>query len=217
MTGWRGLVAGLTLWPACALPCDTALLLAIDVSNSVDEAEYRLQTDGLADALADAEVVEAMVQGQVMIAVMQWSGVDRQVITTPWTQVMTEADAAALSVAARITPRAIRLSDTAPAEAIRVALRQFAEVADCARHIIDMSGDGTPNAGSDVAFARQMAERQGVTINGIAIESLGMAVTGFYLRNVVTRDGFVVTAGGHRDYPDAIRRKIIRELARVIG
>lgn len=211
------LIAVLSLWPGMALPCDTALLLAIDVSNSVDEAEYRLQVDGLSDALADAEVIEAMIQGEVAIAVMQWSGAERQVITTPWTRMLTEADAAALSHAARTTPRAIQLSDTAPAEAIRFALAQFDEVVDCTRHIIDMSGDGTANAGSDVGHARRMAERQGVTINGVAIESMGVAITGYYLRNVVTRDGFVISARGHRDYPDAIRRKIIRELARMLG
>src|SRR5690606_234541 len=98
--------------------CDTALMLAIDVSNSVDEAEYRLQVDGLADALEDPDIVEAMVQGQVRIAVMQWSGAERQVITTPWTQVRAPADATALALQARLTRRAIRLSDTAPAEAI---------------------------------------------------------------------------------------------------
>jgi len=202
---------------AAARACDTALMLAIDVSNSVDEAEYRLQVDGLADALEDPEIVEAMVQGQVAIAVMQWSGAERQVITTPWTRITAPADVAALALQARLTTRAIRLSDTAPAEAIRFALAQFAAVNDCERHIIDVSGDGTPNAGSAVNEARNEAERQGVTINGIAIESLGVAISGFFARSLITRDGFVITARGHREYPDAIRRKILRELSRVMG
>jgi len=200
-----------------ARACDTALMLAIDVSNSVDEAEYRLQVDGLADALEDPDIIEAMVQGQVAIAVMQWSGAERQVLTTPWTRITAPADVAALSLDARLTQRQIRLSDTAPAEAIRFALLQFAEVTDCARHIIDVSGDGTPNAGSEVAVARNEAERQGVTINGIAIESLGVAISGFFGRSLITRDGFVITARGHREYPGAIRRKILRELSRVMG
>ncbi|MGZ9810549.1 DUF1194 domain-containing protein [Pseudoroseicyclus sp. H15] len=202
-----------------ALACDTALLLTIDVSNSVDVAEYRLQVDGMADALADPEIRQAMVDGRVAIAVMQWSGEDRQQLSLPWRRIGGMDDAMALSAEARALPRAFQLSDTAPAEAILAALPLFAEVSDCRRHVIDVSGDGTPNAGSDVAAARRMAERQGVTINGIAIEALGqgVAITGFYARQLITRDGFVLTARGHRDYPEAIRRKILRELSRVFG
>jgi Ca-activated chloride channel homolog len=200
-----------------AWACDTALLLAIDVSNSVDEGEYRLQVDGLADALIDPEIVEAMVRGQVAIAVMQWSGVDRQVITTPWRQIMTPDDAADLSLEARTTPRMITLSDTAPAEAIYFALDQFADAPPCGRQVIDVSGDGTPNAGSDAQLARNLAQTSGVTINGIAIEGMGQAITSYYRQALITRDGFVMTAQGHRDYPAAIRHKILRELAQVIG
>lgn len=197
--------------------CETALLLAIDVSNSVDVAEYRLQVDGLADALEDPEIIDTLVQGQVTLSVMQWSGVDRQVMTTGWVQMITPGDVAALSREVRLTPRAFVLSDTAPAEAIYFALSQFAAVDHCGRHIIDVSGDGTPNSGAEVVGARLAAERAGVTINGIAIESIGIAITSYYHRALVTRDGFVITATGHRDYPRAIREKLIRELSRVIG
>jgi len=200
-----------------AAACDTALMLSIDVSNSVDPGEYRLQTDGLADALADPEIVEALVQGQVALAVMQWSGAERQALSIPWTRMSTAADVALFATQARLTERAFVLSDTAPAEAVYFALEQFGDVADCARHIIDVSGDGTPNAGTDILAARLAAERAGVTINGIAIESMGMAITGFYQRSLITRDGFVITARTHRDYPRAIRDKIVRELSRVLG
>ena len=202
---------------SAAQACDTALLLAIDVSNSVDTGEYRLQVDGLADALLDPEIVEAMVRGQVAIAVMQWSGVDRQVITTPWRQVLSADDATDLALSARTTLRQITLSDTAPAEAIYFALERFADAPDCGRHVIDISGDGTPNAGSDAQLARNLAQSSGVTINGIAIEGMGQAISTYYRRALITSDGFVVTAQGHRDYPEAIRYKILRELAQVIG
>ncbi len=200
-----------------AAACETALLLTIDVSNSVDAAEYRMQVDGMADALGDPQIAEALVQGQVALAVIQWSGVDRQEMSLPWLR-MTGHDAVRDAAArARALPRAFHMSDTAPAEAIHFALARFADVPDCKRRIIDVSGDGTPNAGSAVAAARVAAERQGVTINGIAIEGMGLAITGFFTRVLVTRDGFVVTARGHRDYARAIRQKILREVARVIG
>jgi len=197
--------------------CQTALLLAIDVSNSVDEAEYRLQVDGLADALADPEIIEALIKGEVALSLMQWSGVDRQEMSLGWHRMRSALDVARFATAARATPRAFILSDTAPAEAIAFALAQFSAVPDCARKIIDISGDGTPNAGSDTHAARNAAERAGVIINGIAIESLGVAITGFYQRVLITRNGFVVTARGHRDYPRAIRYKILREVSQVLG
>lgn len=207
--------AALSAGPLAA--CQTALLLAIDVSNSVDEAEYRLQIDGLADALADPEIIEALIEGEVALSLMQWSGVDRQEMSLGWYRMRSALDVARFATAARGTPRAFILSDTAPAEAITFALDQFNAVPDCARKIIDISGDGTPNAGSDTHSARTAAERAGVTINGIAIESLGVAITGFYQRSLITRNGFVVTARGHRDYPRAIRYKILREVSRVLG
>lgn len=197
--------------------CETALALTIDVSNSVDPAEYRLQVDGMADALQDPAIVDAMIQGEVAIMVIQWSGEDKQTISIPWTRIRTALDAESLATRARLVDRAFVLSDTAPAEAIFFALDQFKDVPDCTRRVIDVSGDGTPNSGRDVRTARAAAERAGVMINGIAIESMGLAITGFYNTSVITRDGFVITARTHREYPEAIRKKIIRELARVLG
>lgn len=207
--------AMLCLSPASA--CDTALLLAMDVSNSVDVGEYRLQVDGLADALRDPEIAEKLVRGQMALAVVQWSGFDRQVMSLPWTRMRTALDVARFADQSRELPRAFILSNTAPAEALAFSLVQFRDVPDCKRKVIDVSGDGTPNAGSEVGPLRQRAERMGVTINGLAIESLGIAITNFYRRQLITRDGFVITARGHRDYPRAIRLKILREITKVLG
>ncbi len=193
------------------------MILTIDVSNSVDPAEYRIQVDGMAAALRNPDIVEAMVSQEAAIAVVQWSGKDKQELSIPWTRIRTSLDAARLATAAQLTTRAFTLSDTAPAEAIRFALPLFADVPDCKTKVIDVSGDGTPNAGTDIRNARNLAERMGVTINGIAIESLGLAITNFYKRALITRDGFVITARTHREYPDAIRRKILRELSIVLG
>ena len=213
----RKLVAVFCLAAAPAWGCDTALLLSIDVSNSIDVGEYRLQTDGMADALLDPEIMDALVQGQSALAVMQWSGVDRQELSIPWVQIRTAADVRAFSALSRTMPRAFVMSDTAPGDAILFALNQFANAPTCLRQVIDISGDGAPNAGSDTRTAARIAERQGVTINGIAIESLGLAVTNFYRQSIITRDGFVITAIRHLDYPRAIREKILRETARIFG
>lgn len=203
--------------PLPSAACQTALLLAVDVSNSIDAGEYQLQTGGLADALADPVIVETLVRGQSALAVMQWSGPDAQVMSIPWRKMISEADVAAFAAQARTLERAFVLSNTAPAEAVTRAMAQFDAVPDCARRVIDISGDGTANAGADVRPLRRRAERAGVTINAIAIEGLGVAITNFFRRNVITRDGFVITARGYRDYPRAIRAKILREISMVSG
>lgn len=213
----RGAIGAFALTTTQAIACDTALLLTIDVSNSIDVVEYRLQTDGMADAVLDAEVSEALIQGQVAVAVMQWSGVGRQEVSIPWRQMRSLAEVQDFSVEARTMPRAFVMSDTAPGDAILFALDQFADAPQCNRQVIDISGDGTPNAGSDTRSASREAERRGVTINGIAIESMGVAITGFFTRAVITRDGFVITARRHCDYPRAIREKILREVSRIFG
>jgi Ca-activated chloride channel homolog len=207
----------LALLPSLAQPCETALVLAMDVSNSVDTAEYRLQTHGLADALADPDVIGAILDGGAALAVLQWSGPDQQAITQPWAMLTTPDQIAAFADSARDTPRAFRLSGTAPAEALSAAMTLFDTAPPCRRRIIDLSGDGTPNAGADPRPLRRLAEQQGITINGLAIESLGLAITGFYSGSIITTDGFVITARDHRDFPRAIREKLLRELARLLG
>jgi Ca-activated chloride channel family protein len=210
-----------SIWLGCltgaAAACDTALVLTIDVSNSIDPAEYKIQTDGMADALADPEISEALVKGQMALMVIQWSGATRQEVSIPWARMTSREAVMDFAAQARLMPRAFVLSDTAPAEAIMFSLQQFAAVPDCQHKVIDVSGDGTPNAGTDVRTARNTAQTQGVTINGVAIESMGVAITGFYNSAIITRNGFVVTARGHRDYPRAIRAKILREVSRVIS
>ena len=213
---WRLFII-LALGAQPARACETALMLTIDVSNSVDVAEYQLQAVGLADALQDPDIINALVRGASAVAVMQWSGTDKQELSIGWTRIRTAMDVARLSDRARLMPRAFVLSDTAPAAAVTFALAQFGAVADCERRVIDVSGDGTPNAGGDTAAARTQAQRQGVTINAIAIESMGLAITNFYRNAVITRDGFVMTARRHRDYPRAIRAKILREVTKAIS
>lgn len=207
----------ISLLPVAAQACDTALVLTIDVSNSIDPGEYRLQTEGLADALRDPEIVETMVEGENFLTVVQWSGVDKQAVVIPWTQMRTALDVESFAQKARLMERAFVLSDTAPAEAIYFSLALFDDVPQCERKVIDVSGDGTPNGGSDTRAARNAAERAGVTINGIAIESMGLAITNFFRGAVITRNGFVMTARTHREYPQTIRAKILREISRILG
>jgi Ca-activated chloride channel family protein len=212
-----GLAALFLLTAPVARACEVALVLAIDVSNSVDAGEYRLQVDGLADALLDPGIADTLVQGRMALAVLQWSGSDRQDTTLPWRRMNSHIDVLAFSTAARAMPRAFVMSDTAPGDAILSAMALFREVPDCTRRVIDVSGDGAENAGSSTALASRAAHRAGIEINGLAIESMGLAITQFYRRTLITPGGFVLSARTHTDYARAIREKIRREISRISG
>ncbi|WP_353472370.1 DUF1194 domain-containing protein [Salipiger sp. H15] len=207
------------LCAAQARACETALLLAMDVSNSVDPAEYAIQAEGLALALRDPQIAEIMVEDRVALAVMQWSGPGHQALVLGWTEIAEPADLAAFAEAALRMERVFVLSDTAPGAALHAALDAIEIAPACERLVIDVSGDGTPNSGPPASAARVRAERMGVTVNGLAIEGPGhgLPVTNYYRQVLVTRDGFVMTARSHQGYAETLRRKILREIARVLG
>jgi Ca-activated chloride channel family protein len=209
---------------AIALParaCDIALVLAMDVSGSVDPVEYRLQTEGLAWAMRDPAVTEAMVERRVAVAVTQWSGARDQTLGQGWTRIAQPADVQALAATLSRMPRAFAGSQTGVGAALRHAAGLFAQVPDCTHRVIDISGDGDENDGFTLSFDRRAVIDQGITINALAIEDrgLGQAITNFYRGRVISRDGFVITARGHAEFADAMRRKLLRELspAMIVG
>ena len=201
-----------------ALACDTALLLAVDVSGSIDPDEYLLQTSGLADALQDPEIADALVAGKMSLALMHWSGVGYQRLSLPWTAMLTPADVARFAQATRKIARPRDYTDTAIGGAIRFSLAQFAAVPECRHAVIDISGDGEENSGLNLPAARAEAAAAGVTINAIAIEvdNTSTALSSYFRRFVITRDGFVVTAQGLSDYPRAIQTKLQREVIKPV-
>jgi Ca-activated chloride channel homolog len=202
-----------------AVGCETALLLSIDVSGSIDKGDYRLQTEGLAFALTDPEVAEALVRGQVALAVVQWSGFDQQALVLSWQRMLSDPDVQRFAARAAAIPRAFSGSDTAVGQGLRFATAQFAAVPDCPRKVIDVSGDGQENTGFTDAKARSEAMEQGLIINAIAIEEPGPAfpITTYYRRWIITPDGFVVTARGLQDYAKTLRMKLLRELTKPVG
>lgn len=202
-----------------ALACDTALVLAVDVSGSIDRGEYVLQQQGIARALSDGAVADALVTGQVALTVVHWSGAGQQAVVLPWRRMLSRAEVSRYAAAAAEAPRAFDGSDTAPGDLIGFAAGLFEAVADCGRRVIDISGDGPQNAGGSTAQASAAAHRAGIIINGLAIEDMGASTptTQFYRRHVITPGGFVMTARGLGDYEPTLRAKILRELARPTG
>ena len=201
--------------PVGGLACDLALVLAVDVSGSVDAGEYRIQMDGLAEGLRDGVVAEALVRGEARVALIQWSGSTRQEVSIPWVEI---SDFAALSgLADRIqrVERPWRNYSTAIGRALLLAMEQFELVPDCKRRVVDVSGDGTSNEGVLPSDLREELSSARVTVNALAIEESDADLTSYFFENVIHGDGaFVATAKSFADYPSRIRMKLLREVAR---
>lgn len=202
-----------------AQACEVALVLAIDVSGSIDKAEYRLQTEGLVRALEDPELIDALVATRAALTVVQWSGAGQQTVSLSLQQMNSAADIAEFASRARAMPRAFDASDTAVGEALAFSAALFSSAPECRRRVIDISGDGPQNAGMPLDRGRMAALRSRAQINAIAIEDMGRAtpITAYYARHVTSPDGFVMTARGLSDYPRAIREKVLREITRPTG
>lgn len=206
---------GAALSAAPASACDVALVLALDVSGSVDAVEYRLQARGLSEALGDPIVSEALVTAQALVAVVQWSGKPHQQVVVPWTATDTHEDVAALRADVEAAPRAFINYSTGIGEAMRVSIDLF-ETAPrtCRRKVIDVSGDGPSNEGSDPEALRASLDAAQITVNGLAIEGSEDGIAEYYRNHVAHGLGsFVEVAKNYKDFPRAIRKKLLRELA----
>jgi len=211
------LLAVTMLAPLPAMACDLALLLAVDVSGSVDQQEYRIQMDGLAAALRDGTVADALIEQQAQVAVIQWTGSSRQRQTVQWTAMRSYADVLALADTIEADPRIWRNYSTAIGEALEVARAAFAPVSGCTRRVIDISGDGESNEGVEPAGTRAALRAEEITVNAIAIETDDADLTAYFFENLITGPGaFVVTADGFADYPEQIKRKLQRETTRQV-
>jgi Ca-activated chloride channel family protein len=208
----------LALIPAPLLACELALVLAVDVSGSVDRDEYNTQMQGLATGLRDGIVADALIDQSAKVTLIQWSGSTRQRQTVPWVQIGSYADV--LSLADRIAndPRVWRNFSTAVGEALDASLAALEDVSDCTRKVIDVSGDGVSNEGVSPQSLHPALKAQGVIVNGLAIETDRTDLTAYFFGNLIMGEGaFVVTANGFEDYPAQIKRKLQRETTKQLS
>lgn len=212
---------------APAAACRIALILALDVSGSVDTDEYRQQLDGIAWALEDAEVQSAILafpDAPVVLSAFEWSAMDFQRDVVDWTVLDSPAALSRIATTLRERQRSYGPTSTALGSALLHAGRRLAAGPECWRRVIDVSGDGRSNQSLDPRSARRSALLGGVTINALAVgarrESIDRRsadiaeLSAYYAAEVVQGPGaFVETALGYSNYARAIRRKLLRELA----
>ena len=199
--------------------CELALVLAVDVSGSVNVDEYVVQMKGLANAFRSSDIVHLIGQtnrrGSVHMTVVQWSGEPHQAQIVGWRQLNSEASVLAFADEISAAQRAYINFSTAIAEALAFSNDLFdAERRTCRRRVVDVSGDGPNNEGRDIFPVHSELMRAGVTINGLAILGEEPGLGAYYRDNVIGGNGaFVMSAETFDDFPDAIRRKLLREIA----
>ena len=211
---------------------DAAVVLAADVSRSINDEEFNLQRRGYAAAIVSDKLMEAIRAGPhaaIALAYVEWAGEGEQKVVVDWAVVRSVADAQKFAAALTSSPRSF-LGRTAIGAALDFAMGLFAEGGITAdRKVIDVSGDGTSNQGRAASEARDAAVKAGAVINGLSIFNRRVAATGGYLAmhtnppgglaqyyrdNVIGGPGaFVLPIDDFGNFGDAMIRKLTDEIA----
>ena len=208
---------------------DLLLVFAADVSRSIDQPKFQLQREGYAAAIADNRVLEAITTGRskrIAIAFVEWSGVSSQKVLIDWTVI--DGPDAAKKFGDQLVelPRSFA-ERTSIAGGIDFSMALLARAPyQSPRRTIDVSGDGTNNAGRDVRLARDEAIARHITINGLVILSDRQmpwnaehtnppgGLENYYRENVIGGLGsFVMVAEDFQSFGKAIIKKMIAEIA----
>lgn len=214
---------------AAAEPVDLLLVLAADVSRSVDHAKFKLQREGYAAAIANPQVLEAISSGphrRIAICFVEWSGSSSQKVLIEWTVIGDLVAARQFGDRLLEAPRAFA-DRTSISAGLEYAMAQLERAPfEAARRTIDVSGDGTNNSGRDVALVRDEVVAKGVTVNGLVILSERAipwnpehtnppgGLANYYRENVMGGPGaFVMVAQDFNAFGQAIVKKLIAEIA----
>jgi hypothetical protein len=221
----RSAVLAAALWMgagalAQAQDCRLALVLALDVSESVNEREDRLQRQGLAQALVNPEVVQAfLLGGAVEIYVFEWWGENSlEVIGSGWQRIESEEDlirVAATIAATSYTRRVFLQPSTALGSALSHAAEAFGAVPECHIKVVDVAGDGENNCGPDPEAVYATGALEGVTVNALIVDR-GLndpeLVSWFDEAVLHGPSAFRILADGYKDYERAMAAKLLREV-----
>jgi hypothetical protein len=211
---------------------DLLLVLAADVSRSVDDREFKLQREGFANALADPRVLRAMTigpHGRIAIVFVEWASEFEQRVVVDWTVVANAKDAEGLAARIRGAPRSF-WGRTSISSAIEFSMTLLARSPfQAERKVIDISGDGINNSGPDVTAARDAAIAANVTINGLVILSEEPLPTNpththppgglkaYYEASVIGGPGaFALEAQNFESFGQSLIAKLIKEIAGLV-
>jgi hypothetical protein len=197
---------------------DLELALAVDASGSVSAHRFHLQQQGYAAAFRHPDVLKAIRSGatqSIAVIMYQWTGPSLQIVSVPWHRIHDQTSAEAFAAAIAETPRQLFGGGTSISGAIDYGVTLFPNSGyRSARRVIDISGDGINNRGRAVTQARDEAVEAGITINGLPILALVPSLDQYFQDHVIGGPGaFVIPAADFETFGEAIRRKLILEIA----
>ena len=204
------------LSPGAAIACALELILAVDVSGSIDQDEFALQTEGIASAFEHPHLAEAIIrqEGGIWVTLTQWSGATRQRQVTEWHRLTDPSSMSAFADEIRRSGRDWRNYSTAIGEALFHALKTGETVPErCKRRVVDVSGDGVSNEGRAPRAMADALAALGYTVNALVIRGDSPDPVRYYQRNVLAGpNAFIEIAQDFEDYPRAILRKLLKEI-----
>jgi len=209
-------LAAALLANAPASAASVALVLAVDVSESVSTERYVLQHDGIARAFEAPKLLDAIAAspGGIEALVLEWSDPDKIAVTVDWTPIVDRAGAARFAAAVRKTERTSH-GLTAIGAAMQAAGAAFERApAPAAHRVIDVSGDGIANFGPAPSEVRDALVARGITINGLAILTEEPWLADYYEQNVIGGPaGFCLVAENMDSFAEAMLKKLVQEVA----
>lgn len=204
---------------------DVELVLAVDVSLSMSPMELDIQRDGYAAAFVHDQVIQAIrdgVHGKIAVTYMEWAGDYTQRVVVPWTRVSNLAEAQAFVAEMTATPpRSARRTSISGGLLHAAGLFENSGFRGLKR-VIDISGDGPNNQGPQVDMVRDEIVATGVTINGLPLMTGSGFISiydvtdldAYYANCVIGGPGsFMIPVNDWTHFPEAIRRKLVMELA----
>jgi len=196
---------------------ELAMVLAVDGSASVTYDEFGLIAGGMATALRDPTVVAGLI-GTSVLSLLLWSGTGQQDVITGWTSIATAADLASFADSVDNMPRTVKAGATAIGEALLASLTLLAQVPSIPRRsIVDVIGDGRSNDGIAPGPIRDRMAAADITINGLCILHEEPDLLTSYTEEVIGGPGaFAVTCRDYRDFTEAMRQKLTREIKGLI-
>ncbi|SLN34635.1 DUF1194 domain-containing protein [Oceanibacterium hippocampi] len=221
---WHVLAAALgLLGPAVsgaaarAEPVDVELVLAVDVSSSVDWTEFGLQMRGIAAAFREPDLHATLREGRhgaIAVVLVQWAGPAMQQVVVDWQRIGDAAAAERFANAIDATSRSFPTGGTAIAEALDFVAPLFdGNGFEGDRRVVDISGDGRATAGTAPGAARDRIVARGVTVNGLAILNDEPDLVDYYEGELIGgQAAFVQPASDYADFADALRAKLLREV-----
>ncbi|MCS0503041.1 DUF1194 domain-containing protein [Ancylobacter mangrovi] len=209
-------------------PVDVELVLAVDVSYSMDLDELALQREGYIKAVTSPEFLNALKlgpNGRVAIAYVEWAGIEDQKVVVDWTFISNKAEAEAFAAAIHDAPLR-RVYRTSISGAMEFGADQIEHNGIRGlRRVIDISGDGTNNQGPMVEPTRDDLVSRGITINGLPLmlkepagSMLDIGQLDVYYEDCVIGGpgAFVIPVHGTHEFADAIKTKLVLEIAGVV-